>query len=57
MIGGSMPRYATGFLLAAAMAAVLGFGMDKGSAATIAQISFFTFLCLSACALMGCKRA
>jgi uncharacterized membrane protein YtjA (UPF0391 family) len=57
MTGGSMPRYATGFLLAAAMAAVLGFGMDKGSAATIAQISFFTFLCLSACALMGCKRA
>jgi uncharacterized membrane protein YtjA (UPF0391 family) len=57
MTGGPMPRYATGFLLAAAVTGVLGIGMDKGSAATIAQISFFTFLCLSACALMGCRRA
>jgi uncharacterized membrane protein YtjA (UPF0391 family) len=57
MTGGPMPRYAAGFLLASVVAGALGLGMDNGSAATTAQISCFTFLCLSACALMGCRRA
>jgi uncharacterized membrane protein YtjA (UPF0391 family) len=52
-----MARYATGFLLGAVAAGVVGFGRGEGPAATAGKIAFFTFLCLFAGALMGCRKA
>lgn len=48
-----MLNYAVIFLIIAILAAVLGFGVVAGAAATIAKICFMVFLILFLFALIG----